>query len=68
MKHKPAFVQVLKENLTQYMEPEYLQLILLFAGFDHSPQPLDPSRTKLTSIQELYQLQWRGLQSIYCSI
>ena len=55
------FVQVLKENLTQYIEPEYLKLILMFAGFDHSQsRPLDANITEPKSIQELYQPQWRG--------
>ena len=54
------FVEVLKENLTQYMEPEYLELILMFAGFDHTAQNPNSTRTEPKSIQELYEPQWRG--------
>ena len=60
IRRKTAFVQVLKDNLTQYMEPEYLQLILMFAGFDHSAPTPNTTKTELNSIQELYQPQWRG--------
>ena len=64
IRRKPAFVQVLQENLTQYMEPEYLQLILIFAGFDHSVKP-NSTRTEPKSIQELYQPQWRGYLKVH---
>ena len=41
------------------MEPEYLDLILKFAGFDHSGQH-PPVGTVPRSVEEIFQPQWRG--------
>ena len=45
IRRKPAFVQVLQENLTQYMEPENLQLFQI-------PQPTMCGRARKTAITQ----------------